>query len=115
MEEPQIKEKWKIVAKKYMGECLGNAEQAMIAAGYSPAYARGSASKLMANDGIRAYIEYLKYLNQENTDKEIATIADIQEFWSNIMNNKGGYYETKDRLRASELLAKSNGAFNNEW
>ena len=33
MEEPQIKEKYKLVAINYMGECLGNAEKAMIAAG----------------------------------------------------------------------------------
>lgn len=113
MEEPKIKEKYKIVAKKYMGECLGNAEQAMIAAGYSPNYARGNASKFMQKDSVCKYIEYLKWTMRDRTEKEIATICDIQEFWTTIMNS--GRYETKDRLRASELLAKSQGAFNNDF
>lgn len=115
MDEPKVKEKYKLVAKYYMGECLGNAEQSCIKAGYSPRYSRGNASKVVSNSGVQQYIAYLRELNAQNTAKEIATIQDIQEFWSNVMNNKSGYYETKDRLKASELLAKSQGAFNTDW
>ena len=113
MEEPKIKEKLKKVAKYYMGECLGNATQACLMAGYSPGYARGHACEIVAKKELQQYIQYINHLNVTNFEKEIATIGDIQAFWSSVMNHKG--YEIKDRLKASELLAKSQGAFNNEW
>ena len=113
MEEPKIKEKLKRVAKFYMGEYLGNATQACIAAGYSPGYARGNACRIVAKKAVQDYIQYINFLNATNNEKEIATIRDIQAFWSDIMNNVG--LEVKDRLKASELLAKSQGAFNNDW
>lgn len=115
MEEPKIKAQYKLVATKYCGEAAGNAEKAVILAGYSPRYARGNAYKIVARRDVQ---EYIKYLNQlkEDTDNvlgHIATIQEIQHFWTTIMNC--GAYEPKDRLRASELLAKTQGAFNNEW
>ena len=112
MEEPQVKEKYKLVAINYMGECLGNAEKAMIAAGYSPKYARGNASKFIQKDGVRNYIEYLKWTMRQEREKQIANVADIQEFWTGVMNNRA--YEMKDRLKASELLAKANGLFDKD-
>lgn len=113
MEEPKIKEKLKRVAKFYMGEYLGNATQACIAAGYSQGYARGHACEIVAKKEVQEYIRYINFLNVTNSEKEIATIGDIQAFWSDIMNSRG--CEIKDRLKASELLAKSQGAFNTEW
>lgn len=116
MEEPKIKPQLKLVATYYMGECAGNAEQSAIKAGYSKAYARGNAYKLVARKDVQAYIAYLKYLqetNPANPALHIATLNEIQSFWTNVMNDQK--WEMKDRLRASESLAKSQGAFNNDW
>ena len=116
MNEPKIKPQLKLVATYYMGECAGNAEAAAVKAGYSKKYARGNAYKLVARRDVQEYIAYLKYLQANdptNPALHIATINEIQSFWTNIMN--GMQYETKDRLRASELLAKAQGAFNNDW
>lgn len=97
-------------AEFYCGEHLGNAEQSAIAAGYSKNYARGCAYKLLENDGIKAYIDGI---NDKAQTEAVATRADIKTFWSNIMNDEGE--EMKNRLRASELLAKADGMFNNDW
>lgn len=95
-----------------MGECLGNGEQSLIKAGYSPAYARGNASRVIAKDSIQKYIEYLKWTMKQQTEQEIAQICDIQAFWTSVMNSSS--CKTSDRLKASELLAKAQGAFNND-
>lgn len=116
MDEPKIKPQLKLVATYYMGECAGNAENSAIKAGYSPKYARGNAYKLIARKDVQEYMAYLEYLRQTNPASptlHIATLNEIQGFWTNIMN--GTEWELKDRLRASELLAKSKGAFNNEF
>lgn len=116
MEEPKIKPQLQLVATYYMGECAGNAEKSAIKAGYSPKYARGNAHKLVARKDVQEYIAYLKYLqdtNPTNPALHIATINEIQGFWTNVMNSK--IERTENRLRASELLAKAQGAFNNEW
>lgn len=116
MDEPKIKPQLQLVATYYMGECAGNAEKSAIKAGYSPKYARGNAHKLVARKDVQEYMAYLEYLQQTNPASptlHIATLNEIQSFWSNVMN--GHEWELKYRLRASELLAKSKGAFNNEW
>ena len=116
MEEPKIKPQLKLVATYYMGECAGNAEAAAVKAGYSKKYARGNAYKLVARKDVQEYIAYLKYLQSNdpaNPALHIATLNEIQSFWSNVMNSN--QYLIRDRLRASELLAKAQGAFNNEW
>ena len=89
---------------------MGNAEKAAIKAGYSVAYARGNASKLVAKSGIQAYI---RELNAKTESDNIATIKDIKRFWSDVMNDEDEIM--KNRLRASELLAKAGGLFNNDW
>lgn len=100
----------KLFCEYYCGECLGNAEKAAIKAGYSVAYARGNASKLVAKSGIQAYI---RELNAKTESDNIATIKDIKRFWSDVMNDEDEIM--KNRLRASELLAKAGGLFNNDW
>lgn len=94
----------------YLGECKGNAEQAAIKAGYKPAYARSQASRLLTFPEVREYIE--NKCQQLSTDN-IANIEDVQAFWTSIMRDEDE--EVKNRLRASELLAKAKGAFNNDW
>lgn len=110
MDEPKVNERAKLVASFYCGEALGNAEKACVMAGYSKRYARGNAYKVVASSGVQKYI---KYLNSLVADERIATIKDIQIFWTRVMNN--GRDRTADRLRASELLAKSQGAFADDW
>ena len=116
MEEPKIKPQFKLVATYYVGECAGNAEQSVIKAGYSPKYARGNAHKIVARRDVQEYIAYLRYLQANDPASptlHIATLNEIQSFWSNVMNSNRE--KTSDRLKASELLAKAKGAFNNEW
>lgn len=116
MEEPKIKPQLKLVATYYVGECAGNAEQSAIKAGYSEKYARGNAYKLVARKDVQQYMAYLRYLQDTNPaspDLHIATLNEIQSFWTKVMNDSR--WEMKDRLRASESLAKSKGAFNNDW
>ena len=100
----------KLFCEYYCGECLGNAEKAAIKAGYSVAYARGNANKLVANSGVQ---EYIRELNAKTESDNIATIKNIKRFWSNVMNDEDEMM--KNRLRASELLAKAGGIFNNDW
>ena len=116
MEEPKLKAQLKLVATYYVGECAGNAEKSVIKAGYSERYARGNAYKIVARKDVQAYIAYLRYLQETNPaspELHISTINEIQAFWTNIMTSP--QYKARDRLRASELLAKSQGMFNNEW
>lgn len=100
----------KLFVENYCGKHLGNAEQSAIAAGYSRAYARGNANKLLANSCVQAYI---RELNAKAEAETVATIADIKAFWSKVMNDEEEMM--KNRLRASELLAKAGGIFNNDW
>lgn len=48
-------------------------------------------------------------LNQQITSNNIAELTDIQEFWTKVFNDDNEFM--KNRLRASELLAKSKGGF----
>lgn len=113
MNEPKIKPQFKEFAIFYCGDAKANAEQAAIMAGYSPRYARGNAHKLVARRDVQEYIQYLNVVGLPGKVNKIATVKEIQAFWTEIINDPT--HEIKDRLRASELLAKSRGAFNNEW
>ena len=97
-------------AEYYCGECLGNAEQSAIKAGYSKAYARGNANKLVAKGCVQ---EYIAELNAKIEPELVANIADIKSFWTRVMNDEEEVM--KNRLRASELLAKTQGMFTNDW
>src|SRR5690625_7214186 len=61
---------------------LGNAEQAAIKAGYSKRYARGNAHKLVANSGIKEYIDKrIEELKNERVDDQ----QEILEFLSAVI------------------------------
>ena len=82
----------------------GNMKQAMIDAGYSETYADRNSRYLMGIIG-----EQIKEQQAEITSEKIKTITEIQEWWSdNMINNEN---DMKDRIKCSELLAKSQGAF----
>ena len=64
------------------------------------------AAELLENGKISARIEALRKAAE---DKAIASAKRIQRFWTEVMENTAE--ETKDRLKASELLAKAKGMF----
>lgn len=113
MDEPNLKPQFKLVAQYYCGVAQGNAEKAVVMAGYSQRYARGNAYKLIARKDVQEYIKYINSRAEGSLIKHIATIEEIQDFWTQVMSN--GENSIKDRLRASELLAKSKGAFISEF
>lgn len=84
----------------------GNATQAAISAGYSPKTARSQGQRLLTNADIKARIEELQ---QEIRREKIADIDAIQTFWTEVLQDPRA--KTADRLKASELLARSQGAF----
>lgn len=73
------------------------------------------------NDNLRAigYQNSLKFkellqerrkeLSKEIKKNTIASLEEIQEFWTSVYKNKD--VKDTDRLKASELLAKSKGGF----
>lgn len=84
----------------------GNATKAAEAAGYSKRTARSQGQRLLTKDDIKAA---LCQIEQETNSERIATIQDVQAFWSEIMKDET--QKTADRLRAAELLVKSKGGF----
>ena len=73
------------------------------------------------NDNLRAmgYQNSIKFkeildarrleISKQINNKNIAELEDIFEFWTKIFQNKRE--DTKDRIKASELLAKAKGGF----
>ena len=106
----KLNQRQKLFCEYYVGECNGNAANAAMKAGYSYNYSYKQAFKLLENQVIA---DYIKQLNQHETNKNIATIEEIHAFWTAILNNEN--VAVRDRLKASELLAKCKGAFNNDW
>ena len=126
----RLTEKRKAFAEHYCSDCVGNAHRAAIAAGYSPATAIGHSHKLLKDKAVLKYIECLNAAIAEAMEltpsgtspapssptpvsPRVSSIADIQAFWSETMNDPGE--SMKNRLKASELLAKSKGMFNSDW
>jgi phage terminase small subunit len=101
-----ITAKQKMFADEYIK--TGNAKQSYISAGYSARgnAAEANASRLLRNDKVLAYI---KRRNQEIDKDTIADMQEVKEFWTNMLRNRAA--DPKDRLKASELIAKTNGAF----
>lgn len=104
-----MNERQKRFCEFYVGECVGNVVQSALKAGYSNSYANHLAYKLLENVEVKNYI---KELSKDGESKRIATAEDVQAFWTDILNNPEE--QTKNRLRASELLAKVQGLFN-DW
>ncbi|WP_391119381.1 terminase small subunit [Psychrobacillus sp. L3] len=81
----------------------GNAEDAAKKAGYN---ARGNTTKLLQNTTIqKAIIER----NIQIESDRIADMEEVKKFWTNTMRSDEN--ELKDRLKASEYIAKTNAAF----
>ncbi|MCD7804253.1 MAG: terminase small subunit [Oscillospiraceae bacterium] len=84
----------------------GNATKAAISAGYSQRTAGSIGQRLLKNVDIQNHLQEI----QEEIDKDkIADISEIQAFWSDLFRDDA--QRPTDRLKASELLAKTEGAF----
>lgn len=81
---------------------------ATIKAGYNSKYPKviGYENSIRLSKFIKARKEEL---NAQINNNNIMELEEIQEFWTKII--KDDYYKTENRLKASELLAKSKGGF----
>lgn len=90
---------------EHYAEC-SNAAEAARRAGYAQNTARSQGQRLLTKDDIQAYI---KELQEATATVRISSLKQVKAFWSDVMNDKDA--KISDRLKASELLAKSAGAF----
>lgn len=85
----------------------GNATAAAIAAGYSPKTARLQGHKNITKDNI---LEAIQSRENKRMGSTILTREERQAFWSDIIRNEDEK-NIMAKLKASELLAKSEGDF----
>lgn len=83
-----------------------NATQAAIRAGYSKKTARFIGNENLTKPNIQ---DYISIRNKQLESQRIADMIEIKEFWTTTMREEE--QDLKERLRASEYLAKTNGAF----
>ena len=93
--------------KAFVAAYRGNAAEAARIAGYSPKWADRQAHTLMEKNGEIA--DAIREREKERTDSMIATREERQTFWTSVLRDPET--ELRDRLRASELLGKSEGDF----
>ena len=84
----------------------GNATEAALKAGYSKRTARVIGQENLLKPAIVSYIKARQEVVQSH---RIATETEIKEFWTGILRENEN--ELKERLKASELLAKTKGMF----
>lgn len=94
--------KQKLFADYYIQ--TGNAVESAIKAGYSVNYANAQSYRLLDIVG-----DYIKEKNKALESHKIANMEEVKEFWTNMLRNEES--DSKDRLKASEFIAKTNGAF----
>lgn len=68
--------------------------------------ARVNASKLLTNTNV---IKYIEERNKQIQSNRIADTEEIKTFWTNMLRNEGE--DPKNRLKASEYLAKTKALF----
>lgn len=96
--------KQQIFIFEYLKDC--NATQAAIRAGYSSRTAYSIGQRLLKNVEVSQAIDAAI---TERRSKLIATREQRQQFWTDVMTDTE--QDMRSRLRASELLAKSEGDF----
>ena len=119
-----LTEKQRRFVEAYMGEAAGNAGKAYRLAGYQASTdtaAYSAAYKLLRNAQVQRAIDDLV-----GADPLVAGRVEVQRFWSEVMRGKKGQRaiptgegveivnieaDFKERVRASELLAKTQGQF----
>lgn len=92
--------------RRFIEVYTGNATKAAIAAGYSKKTAYSIGQELLTKPEI---MERIQEREAQRLSECIASREERQEFWTSTMRNGGE--KIADRLKASELLAKSNGDF----
>jgi phage terminase small subunit len=92
--------------KRFIEAYQGNASQAALDAGYSQKTAYAIGQKLLKNAEIQKAIQERE---RERLSVVIASREERQTFWSETMRNPAE--KMSDRIRASELLGKSEGDF----
>lgn len=87
---------------------IGNASEAYRKAGYK---AKGNAAEVNASRLLRnaKVQEYIQERNKLLESDRIADMEEVKQFWTETMRNKE--IDFKDRLKASEYIAKTNAAF----
>ena len=104
-----LSEKERRFVEAFMGPCVGNATQAAIRSGYSHKSARRIATRLLSTN------VHIRHAIDERVSRcdIVADRERLQRFWSAIVEGRGHYatLPMKDRLRASELLARSQAMF----
>lgn len=88
----------------YMGEAAGNATKAAMLAGYSRKTARQIGARLLTKVDIKSAIDA-----RAECDPAVSNRTDRQRFFTHVMRDPS--VAMKDRLKAAELLAKSQGDF----
>ncbi|MFC4426216.1 terminase small subunit [Deinococcus navajonensis] len=84
----------------------GDASKAALAAGYAPSGTKNQGHRLLKREDVGAY---LRALANATHGERIATLTELREFWTGTMRE--AEYDMRDRLKASEMLGKSFGAF----
>lgn len=84
----------------------GHAEQSALAAGYAASSARNTGPRLLRHPDV---IAYLAALAEATASTRIADLTELREFWTTILRD--GERDDGARLKASDLLGKSFGAF----
>lgn len=84
----------------------GNATESAVKAGYSKKNAYSMGHENLQKPKL---IEYIRKKELPNEENRIADMVEVQEFWTEIMRDE--IVRMDERLRASELIARSNGAF----
>ena len=84
----------------------GNATEAAIQAGYSEKTAKQTGYENLTKPYIQQYIEEKQ---KELESNRMADMTEVREFWTEAMRNPDN--SMKDRLKASEMIARTSGAF----
>ena len=92
--------------KRFVAAYDGNATEAALAAGYSKKTAYAQGHRLLKKAEIA---EAIQKREQKRSFQTIMNREERQRFWSEMALNPNA--EDRDRLRASELLGKSEGDF----
>ena len=92
--------------KRFVDFYEGNGTEAAIKAGYSKNTANEQAARLLAKVSIK---EAIANRTQKKDAPTIASRQQRQEFWTKVMNDEKE--PMANRLRASELLGKSEADF----
>jgi phage terminase small subunit len=96
--------KQKAFAEHYAAS--GNATEAARLAGYKQPHVQGAQTL----ENLRV-IEYIESLTKPAKNRRIATAEERQEWWTKVMLGHDPDADFKDRLKASELLGKSQADF----